>query len=251
MNHQMIRIIIFALLITFAITCKKESDLKDPQSKSQIKSDIPGSTNISLDRLKDMNALLDKAKNNGSQGKTETDLPSSINKDVNKQIQDQLKQSGLSGNDISPIIQAARSNDLAKLKEAIKAGGNVNIQESIFQMAPLHFSVVNNNFDMLKYLLEEAKANINLKDKEGFTCFMMTIGNGKKDFFEYILKKHITKIDKKIKDTRGAGPIDYAAMRANGAAMNNNKDEYDYYAKLYNQLKALGFMPAPPPKNDD
>jgi len=58
------------------------------------------------------------------------------------------------------LLQSAFSGDLAKVRDALAAGANVNTVHEQTGLSALHIAVGSNNLAMTRYLIEEANAEI-------------------------------------------------------------------------------------------
>ena len=70
--------------------------------------------------------------------------------------------------DSMKIFDIVRDNDISQLKELIKAGANLNIEDK-YGRSPLHYA---QSVEQIKILLE-AGANINNTDEDGKTCLFL------------------------------------------------------------------------------
>lgn len=81
----------------------------------------------------------------------------------------------------------------------IKAGANVNIEDSRNGLTPLHFAVQNSKVDIVNYLIENG-ANINAKTSNGQTPLHLSVAGGfyksqnldKTDVVKLLLEKGAT-----------------------------------------------------------
>lgn len=82
----------------------------------------------------------------------------------------------------------ANRSDLDAIRFLIKRGINVNHQNGMGATALL-FAVILGNFDVVKVLVEEGKADTSLADKEGLTPLAYAEEHGKKDIADYLRGK--------------------------------------------------------------
>lgn len=103
------------------------------------------------------------------------------------------------------LIDAARYGDLDKVKELIDNGANFNIKDGIFKKTPLYFAVCNGYLEIVKYLIDEKKADFNVKDNDGRTPLHLAASNGCLEIVKYLIDKK--KVDFTIKSNFGDTPL--------------------------------------------
>lgn len=91
------------------------------------------------------------------------------------------------------VIQAALQNDLEKLKFLIESDPikhNVNSHNlECDQMTPLHIACDAKNLEMVKYLVEEAHADLEAPDKWDETPLFYAVTMGALDICKYLKEK--------------------------------------------------------------
>jgi cytohesin len=127
--------------------------------------------------------------------------------DASKEIVELLTAKGATA--ISTIHLAARAGDLAKVKNLVEAGTDVNVKDKGGE-TPLFSAVISDNSDVAKFLISEG-ADVNAKDNIGVTPLnFATRARGKKDMVELLISKGA---DVNAKDERGITPLHSACMR--------------------------------------
>ncbi len=99
---------------------------------------------------------------------------------------------------ISDIIY---KNDLEGFKKIIDTMSNANEQNKHGESA-LHLAIRRNRTDMIKYLVEDKNADINIKDAAGWTPLMEAVVDNFPEVVKYLMEKGA---DKSIPNGRGEG----------------------------------------------
>ncbi|WP_054849042.1 ankyrin repeat domain-containing protein [Vulcanisaeta sp. JCM 14467] len=119
------------------------------------------------------------------------------------------------------LLDAVKNGDLSKVIDLIKAGANVNVKDPTYGMTPLHYAVLGNRLDIVKYLIENG-ADINARDNTGKTPLHFAAKNGYLDIVKYLIEN---KADINVKDNIGKTPLDYAEE-------NGHKNVANYLRKI-------------------
>ncbi len=90
-----------------------------------------------------------------------------------------------SGQD-SQMIRAAMGGDLAKIKELVSAGVQVNLATDK-GLSPLMLACFRNHKDVVEFLLQK-KAQVNAKDATGMTALMAAAKQGNVDILKALVK---------------------------------------------------------------
>ncbi|GFR20690.1 ANK_REP_REGION domain-containing protein [Trichonephila clavata] len=107
---------------------------------------------------------------------------------------------------IPRFIRAAENGCERVAKFLIKKGADVNIQINSFKEPPLHYAIRKGHAQVVKVLLE-GKANVNLKDRQGYTSLHIASQFGRTQIVEDLLKD---KINIDVQDKYGKTPLYYA-----------------------------------------
>ena len=116
--------------------------------------------------------------------------------------------------DDTPLHDAARAGDKAKVEALLAQGADVNAKEKN-GWTPLHWAVRYARKDLAELLLAKG-ANVNAKNKEGLTPLHWSVNMGDKVVTELLLAKGA---DVNAKDNDGRTPLLWIAQEGN-----NNKD---------------------------
>ena len=125
------------------------------------------------------------------------------------------------------LEKGARPNEVAffncdsnmdYIKLLLQYGGDVNILISVNEYSLIYEAYSHKNKDLLRYLIEEAHADINIKSRTGWTLLHFTAQAGKLDYVEYLID-HGADID--AQDNDGNSPFMLACL-------SNRVDVYKY-----------------------
>jgi hypothetical protein len=111
-----------------------------------------------------------------------------------------------SGLDDTPLIAAARSGDVAGIKQAVARGANVNAPAGGNDWTPLLHAIHKNQIASVAALLD-AGADPNKRTPKSMTPLMMAAGYGYTDIVQLLLRRGA---DPKLYDLDGATALDYA-----------------------------------------
>ncbi|WP_425385309.1 ankyrin repeat domain-containing protein [Wolbachia endosymbiont (group B) of Schoenobius gigantella] len=140
---------------------------------------------VDVNRLNVVNLLLDRGANlkaTDMYGKTSLDL--AIQKGY-EDIVEVLKQKQL--NLDKELLIAAEKGDLEKVRESIRRGANVNIQDRQ-GWTPLFWAIQKNNFNIVELLLDN-NADIKVKDNEGWTPIHWAVQLGSLDVVKRLVER--------------------------------------------------------------
>ncbi|WP_265017172.1 ankyrin repeat domain-containing protein [Wolbachia endosymbiont (group B) of Endotricha flammealis] len=158
---------------------------------------------VDVNRLNVVNLLLDRGANlkaTDMYGKTSLDL--AIQKGY-EDIVEVLKQKQL--NLDKELLIAAEKGDLEKVRESIRRGANVNIQDRQ-GWTPLFWAIQKNNFNIIELLLDNS-ADIKVKDNEGWTPLHWAVQLGSLNVVKYFVEKGA---DVNALTADGRAPLDIA-----------------------------------------
>jgi uncharacterized protein len=85
------------------------------------------------------------------------------------------------------LIDASQNGDLERVKELIKKGADLNVQNG-FGNTALICSSANNNHEIINLLVQNG-ANVNVRCNDGITALEYSILNGHKEISEILVKK--------------------------------------------------------------
>lgn len=85
------------------------------------------------------------------------------------------------------IFSASRTGNLARVKELVESGVDVNVKGNDGKPL-LILAVIKNHIDIVKYLVEKG-AHVNAKDDEGMTVLMYATANNRVDIAKYLVEK--------------------------------------------------------------
>jgi ankyrin repeat protein len=97
-----------------------------------------------------------------------------------------LAACGPFGQNLSPIIGAAREGDTARITELAKAGADVNVRGGVNSWTPLLHAIHKNQIGSVRALLD-AGADVNAPGGGGATPLVMAAGYGYTDIVKLLL----------------------------------------------------------------
>ncbi len=115
----------------------------------------------------------------------------------------------------SGVCKMANDGRLKKIKEAVAAGYNINLQNELGQ-TPLMFAAQNGHDDIVSYLLDH-KANVDLESNEGYTALLLAAQAGRLNIVGMLLR---------------AGSNFYAKNKKGKSALILAREEFEYYKKF-------------------
>ncbi|XP_076378037.1 uncharacterized protein LOC117229504 [Megalopta genalis] len=110
-------------------------------------------------------------------------------------------------NVIEVLIVAAKESNIGI------AGFVLDNSSSIVDPKVLHVAAVSGNLDMVKFLINEKKADFNAKDNNGSTVLHMAAGSGKLEIVKFLVDEK--KVNFRAKDWRGITILHTATKRGN------------------------------------
>ncbi|WP_353282457.1 ankyrin repeat domain-containing protein [Wolbachia endosymbiont (group A) of Myopa testacea] len=173
---------------------------------------------VDANRLNVVNLLLDRGANlkaTDMYGKTSLDL--AIQKGY-EDIVEVLKQKQL--NLDKELLIAAEKVDLEKVRESIRRGANVNIQDRQ-GWTPLFWAIQKNNFNIIELLLDNS-ADIKVKDNEGWTPLHWAVSLGSLDIVEHLVERGA---DVNASTADGRTPLDIARDKGYNNIVNYLEEE--------------------------
>ncbi|WP_265027948.1 ankyrin repeat domain-containing protein [Wolbachia endosymbiont (group A) of Calamotropha paludella] len=173
---------------------------------------------VDVNRLNVVNLLLDRGANlkaTDMYGKTSLDL--AIQKGY-EDIVEVLKQKQL--NLDKELLIAAEKGDLEKVRESIRRGANVNIQDRQ-GWTPLFWAIQKNNFNIIELLLDNS-ADIKVKDNEGWTPLHWAVSLGSLDIVEHLVERGA---DVNASTADGRTPLDIARDKGYNNIVNYLEEE--------------------------
>jgi ankyrin repeat protein len=99
-----------------------------------------------------------------------------------------LAACGPFGQNLSPIIGAAREGDTARITELAKAGADVNVRGGVNSWTPLLHAIHKNQIGSVRALLD-AGADVNASGGGGVTPLVMAAGYGYTDIVRLLLSR--------------------------------------------------------------
>lgn len=75
------------------------------------------------------------------------------------------------------LIMAAANNQTGLVGQYLRAGDDVNYQESMYGQTALHCALKSKHYELANFLYHHYGANANIKDFRGFTAY--DVANGK------------------------------------------------------------------------
>lgn len=109
------------------------------------------------------------------------------------------------------LMRAVKINDADRVRTLLYA--HINADERNHDgMTPLTVAAENGNIEIIRLLIEEGKANVNLPSNYGVTPLIAATRAGKEDAAKYLIEKG-AKTD--VRDNTGKTPISYAAQLDN------------------------------------
>ncbi len=109
------------------------------------------------------------------------------------------------------LLEAARKNDLGKVKYLVENGANVNAKDND-GWTPLHWAASKNNLDMVKYLVETGKADVNAKTSYGTTPLYWAAEKNNLDMVKYLVENGA---NVNAKASYGTTPLHKATLNNN------------------------------------
>ncbi|MCV6606818.1 MAG: ankyrin repeat domain-containing protein [Campylobacterales bacterium] len=101
------------------------------------------------------------------------------------------------------IHDAVRNNHIDSVQALIKQKVNLNVLDDDGN-SPLHYSIINQNEDMVATLVENGKVNLNLQNKKGETALFIVTSLGNEDLVEYLLEN---KANPNLQTKNGKTPL--------------------------------------------
>ena len=98
------------------------------------------------------------------------------------------------------VEELVYKNDIDSFKKLIDSLDNVNIQDK-YGWTPLHLAIRRGREEMVRYLVEEKKADINIQDNSGWTPLMEAIMDDFPSIVKYLVEQGA---DLSIANNRGA-----------------------------------------------
>ena len=158
---------------------------------------------IKAGRLKIVKLLLDRGANiNATDMEGQTPLDLAIQKGY-EDIVEVLKEKQLDLD--KELLTSAEKGDLEKVRESIRRGANVNIQDRQ-GWTSLFWAIQKNNFNIIELLLDKS-ADIKVKDNEGWTPLHWAVSLGSLDIVEHLVERGA---DVNASTADGRTPLDIA-----------------------------------------
>eukprot|EP00600_Ochromonadales_sp_CCMP1393_P009608 CAMPEP_0174954688 /NCGR_PEP_ID=MMETSP0004_2-20121128/565_1 /TAXON_ID=420556 /ORGANISM="Ochromonas sp., Strain CCMP1393" /LENGTH=341 /DNA_ID=CAMNT_0016202533 /DNA_START=135 /DNA_END=1160 /DNA_ORIENTATION=+ len=86
-----------------------------------------------------------------------------------------------------PVLHAATMGDLVAIENEIGIGANMNVQ-NVHGYTPVMFAVQSNQREALVMLVREGKADVNIRERDGWTALMMAAFTGNVDLVHILLE---------------------------------------------------------------
>ncbi|KAE8878125.1 hypothetical protein PF005_g14068 [Phytophthora fragariae] len=100
---------------------------------------------------------------------------------------------------------AVKAGDLAKLQKLLDSGVNLDAKDED-ERTPLHWASATGRLDVAEFLLEQAKASVNVQDDAGWTPLMSAASAGHGDIVGLLLSKGA---DANLANENGQIPLHY------------------------------------------
>jgi ankyrin repeat protein len=110
---------------------------------------------------------------------------------------------------VDEIIGTMTNNDVDFLKYIIKNGVRVNLKDKKGQTA-LHKAVIRGNLDVVKFLIQQAKADTSIKDNSGRTPLHLVRGKHSENIIKLLLVRDRRPMNEA--DKFGYTPLNYSAI---------------------------------------
>ncbi len=108
------------------------------------------------------------------------------------------------------MFQAVRDNDLETLKRLKEEEANFEITDFI-NRTPLHVAVESNNFDIVQFLIVEARVDIEAREADGWTALYCAVDEDNPEIINLLLK--VGHADYETRDNYGMTALHWAAKR--------------------------------------
>lgn len=91
---------------------------------------------------------------------------------------------------LTPLLEAVKAKDIPSMRQLIRAGADVNIQEiNPPHYTPLYYAIANSDFDAIDLLIRHG-ANTELRDSKGYTPVDFAIANNFNESACLIIRKY-------------------------------------------------------------
>jgi len=111
-----------------------------------------------------------------------------ITKNSNKKIDPTQKTAKNKLENVQNLLWAASQGDLAELEALYSAGVNMNDADYDYR-APLHLAASENNFEVVKFLVERCKCNMNPIDRWNNTPLDDAVRENHEEIENYLISK--------------------------------------------------------------
>jgi ankyrin repeat protein len=108
---------------------------------------------------------------------------------------------------MTPLLVAASTGEKEQLQMLLEKGSNISETDCLGKTA-LHLAVENSDLEMIKFLLEDEKLDVNVRSSQNQTGLHLACYHGNLSVIQNLIDKGAI-ID--AKDEFGAEPIHYAA----------------------------------------